>query len=427
MIDWGSERSVTSCARFNRVAITSVYGDPLDLGTWSGAPARLAMALRRCGVEVVGIHSGGGRGEHFLIGARQTARGFGIPPATEAILRGRLARQSAAARVAAAVRRMGVRDVLHTGTLDLPAIDTKSGGPMPGVRHYVYCDHAWAISLPHRPDLDSYSPRAVRWFDELERQALGCAEHVFTFGHYLRHHLVEHYGLPADRVTTVGCGTGPIRPYYGGKDYTNGRLLFVAKHLFQEKGGALVLEAFRIARGIRPDLTLTIVGNPKIRRHIPRDPAIVFHGHLPFEELQNLYRSATLLVQPMLNDPWGQVYVEAMTSRTPVLGLARNALPEIIEHGLHGFMIERADPRALAAALIDAVGDPDRLARMGDSGLRHVLASYSWDRVAQRIAFPPAVPANDDAAARAATSVPENPTVALPLQGAGERQPTLAS
>jgi len=422
MIDWASEQSIAGRAgqaRFDRLAITSVFGDPLDLRTWSGAPARLAMALRRRGIGVVGIHSGGTRGEHILLGAQQSAMGFGVPAATEAILRGRMARQGAAARIASIIRQQGVRHVLHMGTLDLPAIDGASD-----VKHYVYCDHAWALSLRHRPDIDSYSPRAVRWFDELEREALSGLAHVFTFGRYVRDHLIEHYGLAPERVTAVGCGMGPIHPYYGGKDYAGGKLLFVAKHLFQAKGGELVLEAVEIARRTRPDLTLTIVGNPRVRRQIPRDPAITFHGHLPFEDLQGLYRDAALLVQPMLNDPWGQVYVEAMISRTPVLGLVRNGLPEIIEHGRHGFMVDRAEPRALAAAIIDAVGDPDRLARMGDSGLRHVLASYSWDRVAERIAFPPAQPANDDLAGRLA--VPDPLPVAMPLSGAGPRQPTQA-
>ncbi len=421
-IDCGSGRPVVRSAegaRFDRLAITSVFGDPLDLRTWSGAPARLATALNRRGIDVVGIHSGGTRGEHFLLAARQSAIGFGVPSATEAILRGRLARQSAAARIATAARRYGVRHVLHTGTLDLPAVDAASG-----VRHYVYCDHAWAISLRHRPDIDSYSPRAIRWFDELEREALGCAEHVFTFGRYVRDHLIDHYGLAADRVTAVGCGMGPIRPYYGTKDYANGKLLFVAKHLFQAKGGELVLEAFRIARRARPELTLTIVGNPRARRLVARDPAITFHGHLSFEDLQGLYRDAALLVQPMLNDPWGQVYVEAMVSRTPVLGLDRNGLPEIVEHGRHGFVVDRADPRAIAETVVDAVSDPDRLARMGDSGMRHVLASYSWDRVAARIAAPPVAPANDDLAPLPALS--DSPPAALPLPGDGALQSTQA-
>src|SRR3546814_12809912 len=91
----------------------------------------------------------------------------------------------------------------------------------------------------------------------------------------------------------------------------------------------------------------------------------------------------------MLNDPWGQVYLEALTSRTPVLGLERNGLPEITENGRHGFMVQQADPVALADAILDAMSAPDRLVAMGHSGQRPVLDTYSWDKVAR--ATPPAL------------------------------------
>ena len=116
-------------------------------------------------------------------------------------------------------------------------------------------------------------------------------------------------------------------------------------------------------------------------------PGIVFQPRLPWSELQDLYRSSTLLVQPMLNDPWGQVYLEAMASRTPVMGLARNGLPELVDGGRHGFLVDRAEPAALAAAILCALSDPARLERMAIAGQRHVLGAYSWDRVAEQIVF----------------------------------------
>ena len=105
------------------------------------------------------------------------------------------------------------------------------------------------------------------------------------------------------------------------------------------------------------------------------------------ERIDYLYRESTLLVQPMLNDPWGQVYLEAMVSRTPVMGLNRNGLPELVDGGRHGFLVDRADPSALAEAIVSAVSDPGRLESMAATAQRHVLQNYSWGRVAERIAY----------------------------------------
>lgn len=368
--------------RFDRIAVSSVFGNPLDRRTWSAAPYNIARWFKAFGIEVEGVHSGGGRGELALLASRYSLSGYGAPRSSEAILRTAAARRRAADRLATALKQRKIGHVLHTGSMDmLPS-------PIaPDVKHYIYCDHTWALSLLHRPDIASYSARAIEAFELLERDSLASAEHIFTFGAYVRDHVVSHYGIPAERVTAVGSGMGDIEPYYGPKDYTRPRLLFVAKHLFAAKGGNLLLEALRIARRERPDIGLTIVGDERSRSHIPTDLQVEFRAHIPFAELQRLFRDASLLTQPMLNDPWGQVYLEALLSRTPVLGLRRNGLPEITENGRHGFMIDDADPQRFAEAILQALSDPQRLADMGESGQQHVLQSYSWEIAARKMAF----------------------------------------
>lgn len=367
--------------RFDRIAITSVFGNPLSRSTWSAAPYNLARGLQRLGVAVEGIHSGLRRGEQRLLAVHYLLNGYGRPGCTEQVIRMRIARRRAAENLAAVLKCRRISNVLHTGTLDLPS----SGND--GIRHFLYCDHSWALSLPHRPDLNRYTPSAIAAFEDLERESLACAEHVFTFGDYVRQNLIDHYGLSPSRVTAVGSGMGQIEPFTRTKNYNRPQLLFVAKHMFLAKGGRLLVDAFRLAHRQRPDLTLAIVGDRRSRGCVPDHPGIRFHDHLPWRELQRLFRQSSLLVQPMLNDPWGQVYLEAMLSLTPVLGLRRNGLPEILENGRHGFMVDEATPEAIAAAILDALSDPAKLAAMARSGQEHVLRSYSWDMVARRIAY----------------------------------------
>jgi len=366
--------------RFDRVTISCVWGNPLDPKTWSGAPYRLAMALRRQGVEVDGFYPHMEGWAKYLFAASHLAGGFG-GLANEQIRRGKLAREHHSLKVAEMAARTGARNILHIGTFALPPSDL-----LRSVRHFIYCDQTWWLSLQHRPD-NRTTERACDQYEELERQSFDCAEHIFTFGRYVRDDIVGHYGVPASRVSVVGSGMGAIEPYRGPKSYDEPKLLFVAKHLFVEKGGELLLDAFLKALPFRPDLKLTVVADPKSARRIPDHPAITFEAQLPWEQLASRYREATLLVQPMLNDPWGQVYLEALASRTPILGLDRNGLPEITAEGRHGFLVSEPDADELATAILDAVSDPERLARMGETGQRHVLQSYSWDIAAERIAF----------------------------------------
>jgi glycosyltransferase involved in cell wall biosynthesis len=377
-----SKMDVGDALRFDRVAITCVFGDPRDLRSWSGAPANLANALERLGIAVEAIRPRMSRLAKWGVAACDMVAGLGRPLSSEQVLRGQRSRRKLAAQVVDAAHRLGTRHVLHTGTFDLPAPEDASG-----VEHYLYCDHSWALARDHHIHARQYNARAMAAFEQAEREALTGLAHVFTFGAYVRDNLIAHYGLPADRVTAVGSGMGAIDPYDGPKAYDKPALLFVAKHLFRAKGGMLLLEAFELARRRRPDLALTIVGDERSRVFVGERPGIAFHAHLPWHALQQLYRDATLLVQPMLNDPWGQVYLEAMASRTPVMGLNRNGLPELVDGGRHGFLVDRADPAALAEAILSAVSDPQRLDRMASAAQRHVLKNYSWNRVAERIAY----------------------------------------
>lgn len=368
-------------AHVDRLAISSIHGDPLNPRTWSGAPARIAEVLQRQGVDVHGIYTGSTRLGRLLLAAGYVGRGLGIPPSGEALARSAAARLAAAQRLERIVRHARIKHVLHMGTLDI-APDAWGAD----TRHYAYCDQTWALSLRYRPDAARYGARSTRSFEEQEHAALRGLTHVFTFGRYVRDHLISHYGLEPQRVTAIGSGMGPILPLVVPKSHAAPRLLFVAKHFFVAKGGELLLGAFERARRRIPDLTLSIVGDERSRKLVPKDPAIRFFGHVPLADLQGLYRESTLLVQPMLNDPWGQVYLEALVSRTPVVGLRRNGLPEICGDGRFGFLVDRVEPQALADMIVEALSDPDRLARMGAEGQRHVLEHYSWERVAERIA-----------------------------------------
>ncbi len=368
--------------RFDRVAITCVFGDPRDGRSWSGAPNNLANALEGLGVEVESIHPRLTRGARLEIALQDLMTGHGVATSGIDLLRSGRSRERLAAAVDDAAHRLGVGHVLHTGALDLPVRDRRRG-----IRHYLYCDHTWDLYRRHAVGRSAPSDKAADAYERIEREALHSVDQVFTFGAYVRDNLIQHYGVDPGRVTAVGSGMGQIEPYDGPKDYTRPRLLFVAKHYFREKGGRLVVDAFIEAHRRRPDLTLTIVGDERSRRFVPPHPGISFHAHLPWRELQRLYHEATLLTQPMLNDPWGQVFLEALVSRTPVVGLRRNGLPEILADGRHGFLVDEARAKALADTIVEALGDPDRLARMGAAGQAHVLEHYTWPRVARAVAF----------------------------------------
>jgi len=203
--------------RFDQVAITSVFGNPRELRTWSGAPANVASALERQGVVVKEIQPRLSKAAKIGVAISDMLAGRGRPVSTEQVLRSLTTRRLLATQVDDAAHRLGVDSVLHTGTLDL----------LPGIgrdiRHYLYCDHTWALARRHHVHASHYTARALDAFEDSERRSLDGITHVFTFGDYVRENLIEHYGLAPHKVTAVGSGMGAIQPWHGVKDFTNPR------------------------------------------------------------------------------------------------------------------------------------------------------------------------------------------------------------
>src|SRR5437899_8154048 len=73
--------------RFDRIAVTCVFGDPRNPRSWSGAPANLSNALEKLGVVVEGIHPRMSRLAKLGVTSVYMLTGLGKPPTSEHIMR----------------------------------------------------------------------------------------------------------------------------------------------------------------------------------------------------------------------------------------------------------------------------------------------------------------------------------------------------
>jgi len=265
---------------------------------------------------------------------------------------------------------------LHTGTFDLPFLKSPANQ-----KHYLYCDFTWNLAIGSSFD---NTTKKLKQLEELEQRSYLQMEHIFPISEYVKENLITHYGIHPEKITVVGTGLGVIKPFYGPKDYSNHKILFAAKGRFEDKGGPLVLEAFKLAYKTNPALELIIIGQNEYTEKINL-PNVTTYGFLTVEELQNIFNICSLFFMPALHEPWGLVYLEALACKMPIVGLNRNSFPEISGNGEYGFILNDSDPIKLSEILLRAFANPQKLAEIGENGQKYCLDKFSWNNTVSKI------------------------------------------
>lgn len=161
---------------------------------------------------------------------------------------------------------------------------------------------------------------------------------------------------------------------------TDAPLVFLGR-VEEIKGPHLAIE---IAR--RTGLPLVIAGNIPVEKQSWFETEIAPHldgTHIrytgPVDDAQKnqLLGSARAFLMPILwDEPFGIVMAEAMACGTPVIGLRRGAVPEVVQDGVTGFLCDDLNE------LVAAVGRIDELDR--SACRRRVENMYSADVVTDR-------------------------------------------
>jgi len=248
----------------------------------------------------------------------------------------------------------------------------------PGIPHFVYTDHTHLENRHYTsgaPNL--YSPG---WID-LERQIYQNAAITFLRSSNVRRSVLEEYGgLPEKAVLVYAGSNAQVDPVKtANTDYTHPVILFVGLD-WKRKGGSDLVEAFKLVRETLPEARLTIVGAaPNL--HIPGCNVV---GKLPPQDLDKYYQEASLFCLPTYVEPFGIVFIEAMTAHLPIVATRVGAIPDFVEEGRNGMMVEPGDIPALASALLRLLKNPELCRSFGEYSFQLTRERYSWEAVGDK-------------------------------------------
>jgi glycosyltransferase involved in cell wall biosynthesis len=155
------------------------------------------------------------------------------------------------------------------------------------------------------------------------------------------------------------------------------------------KGHDVAAEAALALRERFPTLRLVIAGEGPDRAGVeramqPLGDAAVLTGHR--EDVMRLLDAADVLLHPTLVDAFPTTLLEAMAAGVPVVASAVGGIPEIVEHGRSGVLVE-APPRAdgVVQALAPLLSDAGRRRELGERGRERFERHFTAEAWAARM------------------------------------------
>jgi glycosyltransferase involved in cell wall biosynthesis len=300
------------------------------------------------------------------------------------ILRGEFSARHALFRTTYAFRRLRVamqqyvRPGRHLFSFQMQSLYNTS---VPGVPYFVYTDHTHLSNLNY-PDFDRRELRSPEWI-ALERSIYECATVVFTRSTDVAADLVRYYNISPDKIECVYAGSNVDVKNAGepnNNGYSNKRIIFVGVDWLR-KGGAELQEAFRTVLKSHPDAHLTIAGS-----NTPVDlPNCTVLGPVNASDLSRYYTEASVFCLPTKREPFGIAFVEAMMHRLPIVATAVGAVPDMVEHGVNGFLVEPGKAEPLAQALCTLLDSPQLCQQFGRRSYDKAVERYTWEGTGQRI------------------------------------------
>jgi len=150
------------------------------------------------------------------------------------------------------------------------------------------------------------------------------------------------------------------------------------------KGIDTLIEAVARLEGRRlPAIRLEIAGTgddqPRLQalaQSLGAGHCIQFHGAVSDEQLRELYAGCDVFALPSKGEGFGIVFLEAMRFGKPCIGGNHGGVPEVIDHGVNGILVEHGNIGQLVNALADLAASPARTAELGRNARDKVAAHY---------------------------------------------------
>lgn len=226
----------------------------------------------------------------------------------------------------------------------------------------------------------------VSW---LKRKAASRADAIVATTRFTGDEFARANGLPEERLRVIALALEDhqVVPSQQAKNTGDFALLAVSRLSApdQYKGIDTVIQAVSLlTRGAVP-VTLRIVGSGddqlrlrRIAQELGVEDRVEFLGSVEQHDLARQYAACDVFTLPSAKEGFGIVFLEAMCHAKPCIGARHGGIPEVIEDGVDGYLVDYGNAAQVAARIRELWKNPERTQAMGLVAQRKVADRHCF-------------------------------------------------
>lgn len=190
-------------------------------------------------------------------------------------------------------------------------------------------------------------------------------------------------GVDINRFNPTVSGVD-IRKHYNLED---SEVIVHLSRIGREKNISLILRAMKHVIKSRPCAKLLIGGEGpaktyymNLAKNLGVNENTLFAGFVSPDDLPLFYAAGDVFVIASKFETQGLTTIEAMASGVPVAGINHGAIPEVVDHGVNGYLFSE-NPKDCAMKIISALEEKDSLSK----NARKTAEKYSMELCTERL------------------------------------------
>lgn len=242
----------------------------------------------------------------------------------------------------------------------------------------------------HATEFDRSGMNVNQIVYDMERRGMHCADRVLTVSNLTRNIVINHYGVPESKVTTVYNGVEAIGAKSSlrfVKSFDDKIVTFLGRITFQ-KGPEYFLEAAAKVLQRKKNVKFVMAGSGDMLEKMMWRAAelgisknFFFTGFLRGDDVIHMLSISDVYVMPSVSEPFGISPLEAMRSNVPVIISKQSGVAEVLQHAIK---VDFWDVDSMADAIYGIISY-DALGQMFREYGKKEVDSIKWDNAAKRI------------------------------------------